>query len=74
MESEKIVSEDRAVANILNYYLSTITVSLNFAGSNENQLPVVGISDPVTAVIEKYYYHPSFFDKRPLQKCQSVLF
>ena len=59
VENEKIVSEDRAVADILNEYFSTITESLNIAGSNENQLPVVGISDPVTAAIEKYCYHPS---------------
>ena len=59
MEHEKIVSEDRAVADILNEYFSTITESLKIAGSNENQLFVVGISDPVTAAIEKYCYHPS---------------
>ena len=59
MENEKIVSEDRAVADILNKYFSTITKSLNIASSNENQLPVVGISDPVTAAIEKYCHHPS---------------
>ena len=59
MENETIVSEDRAVADILNECFSTITESLNIASSKENQLSVVGISDPVTAAIEKYCYHPS---------------
>ena len=59
MENEKIVLEDRAVAVILNEYFSTITDSLNIASSNENQLSVVGISNSVTAAIEKYCYHPS---------------
>ena len=43
----------------MNEYFSTITKSLNVASSNENQLSVVGISDPVTAAIEKYCYLPS---------------
>ena len=59
MEIEKIVSEDRAVADIMNEYFSTITESMNIASGNENQLSVVGISDPVTAAIDKYCYHPS---------------
>ena len=59
MENEKIVSEDRAVADILNECFSTITESLNIVSSNENRLSVVGISDPVTAAIEKYCHHPS---------------
>ena len=32
---------------------------MKIAGSYENQLSVVGISDPVTAAMEKYCYHPS---------------
>ena len=59
MEHEKIVSEDRAVADILNEYFSTITESLNISSSNKNQLSVAGISDPITTGIEKYCYHPS---------------
>ena len=59
MENDELVSEDRAVANILNEYFSNVAKSLNIADNNENLLPVDGISDPVTAAIAKYRSHPS---------------
>ena len=59
MENDELVSEDRAIANILNEYFSNVAKSLNIADNNENLLPVDGISDPVTAAIAKYRSHPS---------------
>ena len=59
MENEKIVSDHQEVADILKEYFSTMTECLNIAYSNENSLPVVKISDLVTAAIEKYHYHPN---------------
>ena len=59
MENDEIVSEDRAVANILNDYFSNITKSLNIADNNENIATGYEISDPVTADIEKYRSRPS---------------
>ena len=59
MENDEIVSEDRAVANILNDYFSNITKSLNIADNNENIATADKISDPVTAAFEKYRSHPS---------------
>ena len=58
MENDEVVSEDRAVANILNDYFSTITKSLKIAENNENVVTGDEISDPVTAAIEKYRSHP----------------
>ena len=59
MENDELVSEDREVANILNEYFSNVANSLNIADNNESVLPVDGISDAVTAAIEKYRSHPS---------------
>ena len=59
MENDEIVSEDRAVATILNDYFSSITKSLNIADNNENVSTGDEISDPATAAIEKYRSHPS---------------
>ena len=58
MENNEVVSEDGAVANILNDYFSTITKSLNIAENNENVATGDEISDPVTAAMEKYRSHP----------------
>ena len=57
--STKYVSEDQAVATILNDYFSNITKSLNIADNNENLTAGNEISDPVAAAIEKYRSHPS---------------
>ena len=51
-ENDELVSEDRAVANILNEYFSNVTKFLNIADNDETLLPIDGISDPVTAAIE----------------------
>ena len=59
MENDEIVSEDQAVATILNDYFSNITKSLNIADNNENVATGDEIPDPVTAAIEKYRSHPS---------------
>ena len=61
MENDEIVSEDQAVATILNDYFSNITKSLNIADNNENVATGDEIPDPVTAAIEKYRSHPSVF-------------
>ena len=59
MENDDIVSEDQAVATILNDYFSNITKSLNIADNNENLATGDEIPDPITAAIEKYRSHPS---------------
>ena len=59
MENDEIVSEDQAVATILNDYFRNITKSLNIADNNENVATGDEIPDPVTGAIEKYRSHPS---------------
>ena len=58
LENDEIVSEDQAVATIMNDYFSNITKSLNIADNNENVATGDEIPDPVIAAIEKYRFHP----------------
>ena len=59
LENDKVVSNDRAVADIFNDYFVNITGSLDIADADLNLLSTDGIDDPVDIAVRKYSLHPS---------------
>ena len=59
LENDKVVSDDRAVADIFNDYFVNITGSLDIADADSNLLSTDGIDDPVDIAVRKYSLHPS---------------
>ena len=59
LENDKVVSDDRAVADIFNDYFVNITGSLDIADADLNLLSTDGIDEPVDIAVRKYSLHPS---------------
>ena len=59
LENDKVVSNDRAVADIFDDYFVNITGSLDIVDADLNLLSTDGIDDPVDIAVRKYSLHPS---------------
>ena len=59
LENDKVVSNDRAVADIFNDYFVNITGSLDISDTNLNLLSTDGIDDPADIAVRKHSLHPS---------------
>ena len=59
LENNKLVNDNRAVANIFNDYFVIITDSLDIPTVSENLTPTNEISGPLDIALTKYKSHPS---------------
>ena len=72
VEGNDVISDDVAVANILNAFFENAVTSLDLHIPTEYITDTTDISDPIEAIIVKYANHPSV--TKIIEKCQGFEF
>ena len=72
VENEKIITDAKEIAKVLNDFFSNLIKSLNFPQKNHNDWNFVNVRDPTLKSILKYHHHSSILGIEEKTKRVSV--